>query len=144
MKWPPSPANREPSSSSFAVPAVGVEAARVDQIAGRHGLRAGPNRVFSRASSGANRRLNPTMSRSLPVVVDDVEDRVELVVGERERLLDEDRLPGLQGPADQVRMRVVPGHDEDRVERRRRRGRRLGVGRGGREAEPALRVDGRQ
>ena len=37
--------------------------------------------------------------------------------GQRQRLLDEDRLAGLQRPADQVGVRGVPGHDEDRVER---------------------------
>ena len=46
----------------------------------------------------------------------DLDDPVELLASQREGLLHEDGLTRLQSTADQVRMRVMTGHDEDRVQ----------------------------
>ena len=74
-----------------------------------------------------HRRETPVEAHHQPVVAglrDDLDDPVELVAGQRERLFDEDRLPGLQRTADQVGVRVMARHDEDRVQATRPRARR--------------------
>ena len=91
MKWPPSPVNRETFELLVAVPAVGAELSGVDQVAGHRAAGGWPNRDRISTSSGAKRRLKPTMSRSLPVCVRPSMTLVQLVTGQRERLLDEDR-----------------------------------------------------
>ena len=67
MKWPPSPVNRDPSASSLRYQlsfASGPALTRylVDAVAAT-----APKSFRIAMSSGANRRLKPTMSRSLPV-----------------------------------------------------------------------------
>ena len=143
MKCPPSPVNRDPSSSSLRYQLSASSGPALTRYRVTEPPAGWPNRDFSCTSSGAKRRLNPTISRSLPVLVHDVDDPVELVPGERQRLLDEDGLPGLQRAADQIRVGVMPGHDEDRVQRLVVE-HRVGVGRRGGEAETALGVGGRQ
>ena len=107
----------------------------------------GPSRLpkprCRKVNSGAKRRLKPTISRSLPVRATVVEQLVELILGQRERLLDEHRLAALQCLAGELGVRVVTGDHEDSVDGRvvqdyvRVRGRRP-------ESELALRIDGRE
>ena len=100
-----------------AVPAVRGQRARVDQVAGD---RAGAGRAEVGLHLGQHRGEAPVEAHHQPVVAglgDHLGDPVQLLAGQRERLLHEHRLAGLQRPADQVRVGGVAGHDEDRVQR---------------------------
>ena len=66
-KWPPSPTKREPSSSLSRYQLSDGELSCVDQVPGVCRLGRSPERCRISTRSGANRRLNPTMTRSLPV-----------------------------------------------------------------------------
>ena len=127
------------------VPAAGVQRPGVDEVARRRG--AGVRRrtaSCSSVSSGAKRRLKPTMSRSLPVASTASSDAGR--AARRSARAASRRTPPCRvssAAAHQRGVRVVPGHDEHGVER-------LvvehGVRVGGavREAELALRVDAGQ
>ena len=99
-----------------------------------------PNCDFICVSKGAKRRLKPTISRSLPVFAMTSTIRSSFLASQREWLFYEDGLPGLKRTTDQVRVRMVAGHDEDSVQ-----GRVLehgvGVGRCGSESETPLGVN---
>ena len=82
----------EPRSLQFFVeiPAAPIQATSVDQIASRHRA---PGRAEARLKVGEERRKPPVEPDHDPVVtgpLDGVQDRSELLLGEGERLLDED------------------------------------------------------
>ena len=124
MKCPPSPTNREPSRSSSRYQLRRVETTGVDEVAGAHGPVDPAEAVLQ---LGEQRGEPPVETDHQPVVagaLDGLHDPVELLVGQRQRLLDEHRLAALEGPAHEVGVGVVPGHHEDRVDRRGRPARR--------------------
>ena len=123
-----------------AVPAVGGQRPRVDQVA--HD-RAGAMRPELGSHLREHGREPPVEAHHQPVVAgsrDSLDHPVELVTGQRQGLLHEDCLPCLQGPADHGRVGVVAGHDEDGVKRLVVE-HRVGVGGRRGEPEPPLRVD---
>ena len=140
MKWPPSPVNREPSASSLRYQLSLASGPGVDQVPGRRGA---ARRTEALPHGRQQRGEAPVEADHEPVVaglLDGLGDLVGLLAGQRQRLLDEDRLAGLQRPAYQLGMRGVPvtmkiassdSSVEDGVRVRRRRG----------EAELLLRVD---
>ena len=67
MKWPPSPVNRDPSSSSLRYQLSASSRPALTRYRVTEPPPGWPNWDLICTSSGAKRRLNPTMSRSLPV-----------------------------------------------------------------------------
>src|SRR5690348_1714320 len=99
------------------VPATRIEPTRVDEIPGRQRT---PKRGQAVLQVREERREPPVEADHDSVVaalVDRFQNLGELIFAEGERLLDKNGAAALQGLADQAGMRVVPGDDEDRVER---------------------------
>ena len=69
MKWPPSPVNRVPSAASLRYQLSFASGPALTRYRVLEVAAAPPKSARSFASSGANRRLKPTISRSLPVLV---------------------------------------------------------------------------
>ena len=123
MKWPPSPAKRDPSSSSWRYqlsassrPALTRYRVIEPPMTARTATSAGRGR-------GAKRRLNPTMRRSLPVFSTTSRTRSSSARVSASGFSTKTALTGLKGTAHQIRMGVMPRHDEDRVQIHRPPGR---------------------
>ena len=84
------------------VPAARIQAAGIDEVPSRHGTRDGPKRscrsVNERCESPVETDHDPVVAGSF----DGVQDLGELLLGEGERLLDEDREAALEGLAHQA------------------------------------------
>ena len=64
---------------------------------------------------GSKAAIEPDHQAIISSRFDGGQHAIELLVGERQRLLHEDGLTRLEGPAHQVGMGAMPGHDKHRI-----------------------------
>ena len=142
MKCPPSPTNRVPSARRRGTSSC-VHPAGVDEVADRQR----PAPVANVLGQLIDQRGEPAVETDhQPVVAgarDRVHDLLDLRLVERQRLLHEHGLAGLERTTHPVGVRAVTGHHEHRFDRWVGE-HVLGVGAHSLEAELALGVDRRQ